>query len=544
MALLQVTQCDIPWLTEIQLDQEKIVIGRSPQMSQYVISNKDTVSRQHVQILVIGDRFYIEDLREEDQGKKKHRTFVNDSVIPFRKPIQLKHQDCVRICEFQATFIDDDPSTVEAMLSSKSESHLDMQPAIKLAALLEITNKLSKTMQLDAKLPEVADSLLQLFPQADRCFIIFVDEENGELKTKVVRTRQAIDGGATRFSHTVVRQCLLTKQATLRREGDGGDGTSNSMIAFSIRSVMCVPLVPEEGASLGVIQLDTHDPLKKFTEDDLRLLWGVAHQATVAIENNRYHDMRVVQERIRKELEMARHVAFSFMPQSLPQIPGYAFFSYCEPAREVGGDYYDFIPLSDGRVAISLGDVAGKGMPAALFMVRVNTESRSFLLTENKPELAMERLNARLCPYTAKTDGFVTQVSIILDPRMHTATVVSAGHAAPLVYRRRTGLVESSFAVEQVGPLLGIDEKSIYQCCPVQLEPGDSIVLFSDGVTDAQSSDNKVFRLSGIHAALTGPGDDTPKALGERIIQAVLRHATGRAQYDDITLVCFGRLAE
>ncbi len=545
MALLLVTQCDMPALKEIQLDQDKIVIGRSQQMSNYVISNKDTVSRQHAQFLVIGDKFYIEDPREEDKQKKKHRTFVNDSAIPFRTPVQLKHQDRIRICEFQATFIDDDPSTVEVMLSTKSESRLDTQPAIKLAALLEISNKLSKTMQLDAKLPEVADSLLQLFPQADRCFIILVDDETGDLKPKVVSTRHPVEESRTRFSHTIVRQCLLTKQATLRREGEGANTpTSQSMIAFSMRSVMCVPLVPEEGPALGVIQLDTQDALKKFTEDDLRLLWGVAYQATVAIENSFYHDMRVVQERIRKELEMARQVAFSFMPQSVPQIPGYGFYSYCEPAREVGGDYYDFIPLGDSRYAISLGDVAGKGMPAALFMVRVNTESRSFLLTENNPELAMERLNMRLCPYTAKTDGFVTQVSIILDPRTHTATIVSAGHPAPLVYRKATGQFEQSFAVNQAGPLLGIDESSKYQSATVKLEPGDSVLLFSDGVTDAKSSENKPFRPLGIHAALNESGDDTPQALGDRVVQAVLRHATGRAQYDDITLVCFGRLGE
>ncbi len=545
MAMLQITQCDIPELKEIQFDQDKIVIGRSKHMSDYVISEKDTVSRQHAQFILIGDHYYIEDPREEEPQKKKHRTFVNDSAIPYRTPVQLKHQDRIRICEFNAVFIDDDPSTVEAMLSSNNESRLDTQPAAKLAAILEITHKLSQTLHLEAKLPEVAERLLQLFPQADRCFIIFADEENGDLKPKVVRARVPIDDSETRFSHTIVRKCLSTKQATLRREGEGTNTpTSQSMIAFQMRSVMCVPLAPEEGPALGVIQLDTQDASKKFTEDDLRLLWGVAYQATVAIENSRYHDMRIVQERIRKELEMARQVAFSFMPQAMPVVPGYDFFSYCEPAREVGGDYFDFIPLADNRFGISLGDVAGKGMPAALFMVRANTESRSFMLTENNVERAMERLNARLCPYTAKTDGFVTQVSIILDPATHTATVASAGHPAPLIFRHATGKIEECFPIDMAGPLLGIDEKSAYRSCSVTLEAGDCVLLFSDGLTDAKSSDNVTFRLSGIHAAVAEPGDRTPSALGERVVQAVLKHAKGRSQYDDLTLVCFGRLAK
>src|SRR5262249_54013240 len=158
-------------------------------------------------------------------------------------------------------------STVEAILSSKSDHSLETQPAAKLASLLEITAKLSKTLQLDAQLPEVVAGLLRLFPQADRCFIILRDEETHALKPKFVQTRRGDEEGTANFSQTIVRQCLKTSQAILLSEGGGMQTPQiggDSVVTFNIRSVMCVPLYGAEGEPFGVIQLDTQDANKKF----------------------------------------------------------------------------------------------------------------------------------------------------------------------------------------------------------------------------------------------------------------------------------------
>jgi serine phosphatase RsbU (regulator of sigma subunit) len=306
---------------------------------------------------------------------------------------------------------------------------------------------------------------------------------------------------------------------------------------------MCVPLCPAEGDPFGVIQLDTQNAGKKFTEDDLKLLWGVAYQAAVAMENARFHQLQLTQERVKNELEMARQVQRNFLPRCVPELPGYEFYAYYEAAREVGGDYYDFIPLPDRRLALTLGDVAGKGMPAALLMARLSSDTRSCLLSEKDPTAAIARLNDQLYPYTSPMDRFVTLIASVLDPATHTVTLVNAGHPSPLWYRRAEKTCTMPIPREDDGQSLGLTLGNRYRAYQIQLAPGDCVLLYSDGVTDAQSVANKSFRQKGLLALLEQEAPDSPRSLGERIVQAVQRHALGGPQYDDITLLCFGRPA-
>jgi serine phosphatase RsbU (regulator of sigma subunit) len=572
MAWLQVTRGRLQGQT-IQLPRVELVLGRDKDEAHVVISIQEIVSRKHATIQLIDDRYHIID-------DSRNGTYINGQRIEKKVPVPLRINDRINICEeeFEAFFgdttADDDSdsgsSTVEAMLSSSSDHNLETQPAAKLAALLEITAKLSKTLQLDTQLPLVAEGLLQLYMQADRCFLIVSDQQTGNLVPQVIRTRAKIDASACRFSQTIVRQCLKTADSILLSEGDPIPPGSDSVITSNMRSVMCVPLCSAEGVPFAVIQLDTQDPAKRFTRDDLNLLWGVAQQAAIAMENARFHELtlaqervkheliltqervknelmltqeraKIEQERIKNELEIARQVQLNFLPKHLPELAGYEFHAFYEAAREVGGDYYDFIPLSEGRLAIILGDVAGKGMPAALLMAKLSSEARSCLLTERQPTRAITRLNDQLYPSTSPMDRFVTLVAAVLDPVTHTVTLVNAGHPAPLLYRRCERKFSKVCPINDDGQSLGIALGNKYQHLQVTLEIGDSLLLFSDGVTDAQSVANKPFRMKGIHAILEQCPTDTPHALGERLVQAVQLHARGGPQYDDITLICFGR---
>lgn len=527
----------------IHLDRDVIVLGRSPDCDE-IISKLDSVSRWHARILRVQDRFYIEDHKES-----RNRTYVNDEKIEYHTQVQLNHQDRIKMCDFEATFLDvDTDSTVEAMLSSKSDHKLELQPAAKLALLLEITAKLSKTLHLDAQLPEIADGLLRIFPQADRCFIILLDEVSGGLRPMVARARVQVDELKLQFSKSIVNQCLKTGQAILMREGDPVPAGGHSVNLFQIRSVMCVPLLPSEDQPFGVIQLDTQDAAKKFTEDDLRLLWGVANQVTLAMQNVRLHDLRLaqelMQERVKNELEIARRVQLNFLPQSLPVVPAYEFFAYYKAAREVGGDYYDFVALPEHRLAITVGDVAGKGMPAALLMARLSSEFRSCLLTDRQITTAIGRLNDHLYPATSPMDRFVTLIAALLDPAAHTVTLVSAGHPTPLLYSHSERRYTRAVPAEDDGQSLGLSLGAQYQSYQVNLQPGDCLLMYSDGVTDAQNMDGRSFRMKGIYSIFQQDAPDTPRALGERLVEAVQKHAAGGLQYDDITLLCFGRPAK
>jgi serine phosphatase RsbU (regulator of sigma subunit) len=541
----------------LQLEADKTILGRNPEC--HVVISGTAVSREHAHILRVGAKYFI-----EDQGSR-NKTFVNNQELAPRIQIPLKDNDRIKICDFLCTFHDsalkplpidlrpDEPeepddaggtTTVEVSIGTAgSNVLLETQPAEKLKALLDITTNLSKTLELEPLLPKIVESLFQLFKQADRGFIILQDEQTKKLIPKAIKTRRAHDETSARFSRRIVNQCLESVQALLSDDAgtDSRFAMSQSIADFRIRSVMCAPLWSQDGKAFGVIQLDTQDRTKKFTQDDLNLLLGVASQASIALENAKLHSDLLVRERLKRDLELAREVQRSFLPTQAPAVDGYEFYWHYEAAQEVGGDYYDFVPLPGGRLAVMLGDVAGKGVPAALLMAKVSAEARFFLLTESGPAAAISRLN-RLLHEARLTDRFITVAAIAIDPREHVATVVNAGHLSPLIYRGATGTLEEAVSNEIAGLPIGVLDDQDYQSCQVQLAPGDSLLVFSDGVTDAMNVKNQPFHLKGIHSCLAG-GKYTPRALGERLVRCVTQHAAGRSQHDDIALVCLGPVA-
>jgi serine phosphatase RsbU (regulator of sigma subunit) len=180
-------------------------------------------------------------------------------------------------------------------------------------------------------------------------------------------------------------------------------------------------------------------------------------------------------------------------------------------------------------------------MPAALLMARLASEARYCFLSERRPAAAVARLNQQLYPLTSPTDRFISLAVAVLDPAAHTLTLVNAGHPAPLHYRKGQRAFAPTVDAEQTGPLLGVSETC--QCAEysLTLAPGDCLLFFSDGVTDAQNAQGRSFRMKGIESVLdTGPAL-APRTLGERLVKAVQEHSLGRAQYDDITLISFGR---
>jgi serine phosphatase RsbU (regulator of sigma subunit) len=249
--------------------------------------------------------------------------------------------------------------------------------------------------------------------------------------------------------------------------------------------------------------------------------------------------LELAHERLKLDLELARGVQRGFLPQRMPEVPGYEFFGYYESAFEVGGDYYDFISLSRQRMAVLLGDVAVKGVAAALLMAKLIADARFCMLTEPDPSAAINKLNS-LMNQSGIADRFVTLVAAILDPGSHTVTLVNAGHPSPLIYHRATRTVGEAIGNEVAGLPLGVLDGYEYASCQVCLEPGDSILAFTDGVTEAMNVQDLQLQTKGVYAAVQGEAY-SPQALGERVVKVVKQFATGRSQHDDIALVGFGR---
>ena len=544
------------------LEKDRIVLGRNASCDIVFPANDFAISREHACILRMQSKFYLEDMGS------RNGTFLNNQQVTNRQP--LNDNDKIRICDFLYSFhetapapkpplpddlapeqtIDeeDDPSTFEASLSHTSRV-LETQPADKLRAIVDIMSSLTKTLEVDSLLPKIVDTLFQLFKQADRGFIILREEITerdkpiDRLIPKVIKTRRPQDETSASYSRSIVRECLKTMQAFLCDDAaqDKRFNMSQSIADFRIRSVMCAPLYSlENNKAFGVIQLDTQDRTKKFTQDDLSFLMAVAGPASVAMENARLHEEILIKERMRRDLELAHQIQLSFLPRQLPEVGGYEFFAHYEPAQEVGGDYYGFIPLSGQRLAITLGDVAGKGIPAALLMAKLSSDTRFCLMGEPDPSRAIAMLNDLLFPHTSQMDRFVTLAAAVLDAATHRVTLVNAGHPAPLLIRRNAAQPEEATTKEAISLPLGVVEGSPFPSQQAQLEPGDCLLLFSDGITDAMDKQNNQLHLKAVYTALQ-EGLHSPKALGERIVKIVKQHASGRSQHDDITLVCFGR---
>jgi serine phosphatase RsbU (regulator of sigma subunit) len=433
-------------------------------------------------------------------------------------------------------------STVEATLSHSSKRILEAQPAEKLAFLLDITGDLTQTFELGKLLPKIVDNLFNVFKQADRGFIILVDEAADRLIPTVIKTRRPHEESMARFSRRIVNRCLETGEAVLSEDAsaDKRFDLSQSIADCRIRSVLCAPLLGRSsGKAFGVIQLDTQDRSKKFTQDDLKLILAVAGQAAIALENARMHETLVARAGLERDLQLAHQVQLSFLPQKAPEIAGYDFFAHYESAQEVGGDYYDFIPLPGPKVAVMVGDVAGKGVPAALLMAKISADARITMLTEKGPAEAVFKLN-QLMQEAGLLDRFVTLAAAVLDPVTHHVTFVNAGHLPPLLYRRATAKVFEGAPRDNAGFPLGVADGIPYEATSVQLHPGDAIVLFTDGVTDARDKLERDFGQERAVAALQA-GPCTPRVMGPRLVDAVRRHSHDCKQHDDITVVAFGR---
>jgi len=537
----------------LPLGKDTFILGRSQNCDLVIPS--PSISRQHARIVRLQDKWHIEDMMS------RNGTYINNQPITARTI--LKRNDRVRICDFEAVFYDAsapvtlsqevpaytlepedelESSSTLTTIAIRGSRVLDLQTPEHLRKIIEVNNSLSTTLEMDQLLPKIADAMFRMFPQADRCFIVLREEATGNLVQEVGKTRLPEDEPTARFSRSVVRQCLDRLQAFL-----GGDVSldkrsgARSDTDVSLRSVMCTPLCTEKDHILGAVQIDSLDADRKFNAQDLRFFIGLASQATYALQNGRLYEEMQKREQIERDLELAAQVQRSILPERLPEFPGYEFFSHYASALEVGGDYFDFISLPQQRVAITLGDVAGKSVPAAILMAKLSSDARTCLLTEEEPVTALTKLNTLLYRFLRQTDRWVTFAAAVLDTAAQTVTIVNAGHCTPLLYRRGINKLEEAIGKDVSGVPLGVAEQPVYGSGLVKLEPGDTLLFFTDGVPDALNAQNESFKIHGIHATLRNAEPLTPRTLGERIMKAVEQHAAGHSQYDDITLVTFGR---
>jgi serine phosphatase RsbU (regulator of sigma subunit) len=343
-----------------------------------------------------------------------------------------------------------------------------------------------------------------------------------------------------RISKTIVNQVMDSKEAILSADAANDErfDMSQSIADFRIRSMMCAPLIDSDGKSFGVLQIDTLDQRNRFEENDLGVLVAVAAQAAVAIDNARMHDNALLQRSMERDLALAHQVQQGFLPKDPPEMPGYEFFDFYQPANHVGGDYFDYVDLPDGRLAILVADVVGHGVAAALLMAKLSAEARFNLVAETNPAKSLSLLNRAICALPFE-DRFITMIMMILDPATGKIEVANAGHMCPILRRRDGTMTEPG--EEQVGIPLGIVDDFDYEPFTFEIAPGDLAMVYTDGVNESMDKNEDFYGIDRIRKQISHTSSARPGMLGQFIVDDVRRFMGDAPQSDDMCFVLLCR---
>jgi sigma-B regulation protein RsbU (phosphoserine phosphatase) len=309
------------------------------------------------------------------------------------------------------------------------------------------------------------------------------------------------------------------------------------------RSEAVLPLVIEDQV-VGVMDLQSNQRAG-FSNQDQRFLNFLAQQVAIAIEDARLYETSLATDRLHQELEMAKNIQVSFLPQSLPRIDGWVIAGVWKSAEQVGGDFYDYFELdqadtnetdSQYRYGFVIADVAGKGMPAALFMTLSRTLMRSVAFTGRAPTNALNRVNDLIFA-DSRAEMFVTMAYAQLNPLNGHIELANAGHNPPLILR-------ADGTIEQVacsGIALGIMDHIALTPCEARLSPGDVIIFYTDGITDALDSEQNEFGIVRLCEVIGKQTQRSADEIIESILDAINAHVGNEPTFDDQTMIVIKR---
>lgn len=523
----------------VELSASPTLIGRDRRKCQIVFDDSG-VSRVHARIKTIGEQFVLKDC------DSRNGTTVNGRKIATGWP--LADGDEVGIDQHRLLFRAGDPHPLLDRPSSvagsfPTQSPTDVRPGIraseKLKAIMAISSSLSRSLDLDSLLNRLLETLFQVFPNAE-CGAILLPRKDGELSVRVWKSSGQDEQDAPRgvASRTITRQVMDSGQSLLCVDtaDDTNLSSSQSITDADIRSVMCAPMKGSDGKSLGVIHLDRRDIAQPFVMDDLELLACAATISGQTVENNLLHDEHLKAQLQEQELQLAADLQRTLLPSTVPEIAGYEIAHHYQPANELGGDYFDHFELPDGRYVVAIGDVAGKGTAAALLVASLFASVRAVLAFESQPAKAVERLNGTLADVVA-TGRFITFLLAILDPKTHTLTMTSAGHVAPLLCRGSEILDPLG---DKFGCPLGIETGLPFEEVSLQLEPEDTFLLITDGVTEARNSANELYGNDRVEEVLCRSPSSADSVIAA-ILDSVASFVDHDRQDDDTCLVALRR---
>ncbi len=320
---------------------------------------------------------------------------------------------------------------------------------------------------------------------------------------------------------------------------EAGDGTPYEIPAafnlFDAPALLTLPLIAK-GTLVGAMIVDHPGQAGVIDQRRLNILTGTAQQAALALQTTRLQADSIIRQRMERELEVAQGIQRSFLPSVLPTIPGWDLAVFYRAARQVGGDFYDFIPLMGNKWGIVIADVADKGVPAALFMVLSRTNLRAAAFSRDEAAKTLLRVNELLLA-DSRSDLFVTCWYGVFDPVTGEIVYANAGHNPPMIIRA-DGMSEE---LSTHGIALGVINTMRLEERRVTLHPGDTLLAYTDGVTEAIRSDNTEFGVVGLQSTVANARHRPAGDVMKRVVQAVDTFTAGEPQFDDLTLIVLKR---
>jgi serine phosphatase RsbU (regulator of sigma subunit)/pSer/pThr/pTyr-binding forkhead associated (FHA) protein len=546
-----------------QISRLRITIGRSARNDLCIPD--PFASRVHAEVRSEGDEYFLQDLGSANG------TLYNGSVVDA--PINLSRGGRIQIGETEiifndspfplssgATMITDNSQSVpEATiaLSSADRTTSGLFEAIEGARtqedsaphrarqsdLLALISKVGVALLASVTLTETLEQIVTLVFEAvpaDRCMVMMRDAKSPELKVAVARLRdRAGEVGEIRISRSVIDEVVTNGKSVLTSDAQADPRFAGGTVMLQgVRSVLAVPL--GVGANVfGIIYADSPLSDARFTEDHLKVLTTLSSVAAIRVENARLTEEQMERERLEREQQVASEIQQRFLPASAPHVEGYEFQGISFPCYEIGGDYYDFIQREDGNMVVALGDVSGKGTAAALLMSSLHAAIHAQADTHDSIVSTIQAVNKYLTE-SIPPNRFVTLFYAELEPERGRLTFLNAGHNPPLI-------VHAGGTMEQLasgGLPLGIMADAEFREGRTQLHPGDVLVIYSDGVSEAVNPTGEEFGPTRLYEVVARNLDASASGIRDRIESALTKFCQGTPAADDITLVIVKRLAE
>ncbi len=541
----------------IPLKDDKISVGRSADNDIPIL---DPFCSGHHAFIAPKDDGYV----VRDNGSK-NGTFLNGKKVVSE--VELKKGDEVLIGSTRIIF-DDRLSTNVEMLEATSPTtnintiiHVeevlkktdidttlkatfataDMEKVKTEHKAFSVLSEVSKALILHKPLGELLDNIMDLICEnlpMDRGILMLKEGNPPQFIPKVVRiNNESLKNQRIQVSQSIINMAVSKNSSVLTSDAqaDSRFRAQESIIKFNIHSAMCVPLW-NNSEIIGIIYSDRITLIEQFTDEDLKLLTLLSNLAAVKIENAKLIEQSIEKEKMEKELALAAKIQEDFLPKESPKLKNFDIAGSNVPCYQVGGDYYDFIPIDDNRLGIVVADVSGKGVSASLLMASL----RAALQSELFPKYKIEEMAAKLNDFVHRSsspNSFITFFFCELDKKTGELSYINAGHNPPIVIDKKGKI----YRMESCGLCLGMFPSVDYGVQNLLLNPGDTAVLFTDGITESRNKDNKEFNEDRLIKLLQKNIKLPSQKILEKINQEVEKFTAGAERMDDMTLVIIKR---